>query len=190
MLIYHMECPLCCKIVDLWKSSKFVTHQKLRRTQLTVEIFPKVTAVMLQQQKNNSRWYPVAHVYKVMSSGERSYEDQHQEILAIVKAPDKLKKELQQFSNENRFEVLTDHKSFHAWMAMNRSTKRSVNKSAATRGTNLPKQSEWEGFIGISLRLRGLIPLLTDFSTLLFVAKRVAAIQVSKDLRLVRISNR
>jgi reverse transcriptase-like protein/integrase-like protein len=84
-------------------------------TRIETDASDEVIAGVLSQQKGND-WHPVAYYSKSMSPPEQNYEIHDKEMLAIVRALEEWRAELEGLQRKERFDILTDHKALEYFM--------------------------------------------------------------------------
>ena len=67
-------------------------------------------------QKHGEYWHPVAYYSKSMSDNERNYEIHDKEMLAIIRALQEWRAELEGLQLRQRFDIFTDHKALEYFM--------------------------------------------------------------------------
>lgn len=70
-----------------------------------------VVAVRVLSQKHGDLWHPVACYSKSMSDAERNCEIHDKAVLAIIRALQEWRAELEGLRLRNRFDIYTDHRS-------------------------------------------------------------------------------
>jgi RNase H-like domain found in reverse transcriptase len=84
-------------------------------TRIETDASDEVIAGVLPQQKGND-WHPVAYYSKSMSPPEQNYEIHDKEMLAIVRALEEWRAELEGLQRKERFDILTDRKALEYFM--------------------------------------------------------------------------
>ena len=80
-------------------------------------------------QYHGKCWHPVAFFSKTMQAAERNYEIRDKELLAIIRALQEWRSELEGLSRKDRFEILTDHQSLEYFMTARQMNQRQVRWS-------------------------------------------------------------
>ncbi|KAI1828762.1 hypothetical protein DTO006G1_9961 [Penicillium roqueforti] len=89
-------------------------------------------AVLTQYHDDDDFWHPVAFFSKTMQAAELNYEVRDKELLAIIRALQEWRPELEGLSRKERFEIITDHQSLEYFM-----TTRQMNQ----------RQARWSEFL-------------------------------------------
>jgi hypothetical protein len=84
-------------------------------TRIETDASDEVVAGVLSQQEEGN-WHPVAYYSKTMSSPEQNYEIHDKEMLAIIRALEEWRAELEGLQRKERFDILTDHKALEYFM--------------------------------------------------------------------------
>lgn len=84
-------------------------------TKLETDASDGVVAGVLSQ-KHEELWHPVAYYSKTMSDAERNYEIHDKEMLAIIRALQEWRAELEGLRLRKRFDVYTDHRALEYFM--------------------------------------------------------------------------
>lgn len=74
-------------------------------------------AGVLSQQDSSEEWHPVAYYSRSMSAPEKNYEIHDKEMLAVIRALEEWRAELEGLQRKDRFEILTDHRALEYFMA-------------------------------------------------------------------------
>ncbi|CRL31343.1 RNA-directed DNA polymerase (reverse transcriptase) [Penicillium camemberti] len=108
-------------------------YDPVRRTRVETDASDGVLgAVLSQYYENDDFWHPVAFFSKTMQPAELNYEIRDKELLAIVRALQEWRPELEGLSRKDRFEILKDHQSLEYFM-----TTRQMNQ----------RQARWSEFL-------------------------------------------
>jgi transposase InsO family protein len=86
-------------------------------TRVETDTSDGVLSAVLLQHRADSEWHPVAYFSKTMAPAERNYEIHDKELLAIVRALDEWRPELEGLQREDRFDILTDHQALEYFMS-------------------------------------------------------------------------
>jgi transposase InsO family protein len=86
-------------------------------TRVETDAADGVVGGVLSQKKEDSFWHPVAFFSKTMEPAERNYEIHDKEMLAIIRALQEWRAELQGLRRETPFDILTDHRSLEYFMS-------------------------------------------------------------------------
>ena len=104
------------------KLKYLLTHAPILRhyrpeleTRLETDASDGVVAGVLSQ-KHGEYWHPVAYYSKSMSDNERNYEIHDKEMLAIIRALQEWRAELEGLQLRQRFDIFTDHKALEYFM--------------------------------------------------------------------------
>ena len=89
-------------------------HPELE-TKLETDASDGVVAGVLSQ-KHGDLWHPVAYYSKSMSDAERNYEIHDKEMLAIIRALQEWRTELEGLQLRERFNIYTDHRALEYFM--------------------------------------------------------------------------
>jgi transposase InsO family protein len=100
-------------------------------TKLETDASDGVVAGVLSQQ-HGREWHPVAYFSKSMAPPEQNYEIHDKEMLAIVRALEQWRAELEGLQRDDRFDIFTDHRALEYFM-----TKKVLNA----------RQARWLEFI-------------------------------------------
>jgi len=84
-------------------------------TKLETDASDGVVAGVLSQ-KHGDLWYPVAYYSRSMSNAERNYEIHDKEMLAIIRALQEWRAELEGLQLQERFDIYTDHRALEYFM--------------------------------------------------------------------------
>jgi transposase InsO family protein len=84
-------------------------------TRIETDASNEVVAGVLSQQEEGN-WHPVAYYSKTMSPPEQNYEIHDKEMLAIIRALEEWRAELEGLQRKERFDILTDHKALEYFM--------------------------------------------------------------------------
>lgn len=84
-------------------------------TKLETDASDGVVAGVLSQ-KHGDLWHPVAYYSKSMSDAERNYEIHDKEMLAIIRALQEWRAELEGLRLRERFDIYTDHRALEYFM--------------------------------------------------------------------------
>lgn len=84
-------------------------------TKLETDASDGVVAGVLSQ-KHGDLWHPVAYYSKSMSNAERNYEIHDKEMLAIIRALQEWRAELEGLRLQERFDIYTDHRALEYFM--------------------------------------------------------------------------
>jgi hypothetical protein len=85
-----------------------------------------VAAVLSQLNEMDNQWHPVAFFSKSMAPAECNYGIHDKEMLAIVRALQEYRAELEGLQRKERFDILTDHRALEYFM-----TKKALNSRQA-----------------------------------------------------------
>lgn len=99
-------------------------------------------AGVLSQKDEQGDWHPIAFYSKTMTGPQQNYHIHDKELLAVVKAMDEWRPELEGLQREDRFDVYTDHRALEYFMT--------------TKALNA-RQARWAEFLSqfyFSLRYR------------------------------------
>ncbi|KAL2695017.1 hypothetical protein AAEP93_007409 [Penicillium crustosum] len=108
-------------------------YDPVRRTRVETDASDGVLgAVLSQYYEKEDFWHPVAFYSKTMQPAELNYEVRDKELLAIVRALQEWRPELEGLFQKDRFEILTDHQSLEYFM-----TTRQMNQ----------RQARWNEFL-------------------------------------------
>ncbi|EKV17510.1 hypothetical protein PDIP_31580 [Penicillium digitatum Pd1] len=108
-------------------------YDPVRQTRVETDASDGVMgAVLSQYYEQEDFWHPVAFYSKTMQPAELNYEVRDKELLAIVRALQEWRPELEGLSQKDRFEILTDHQSLEYFM-----TTRQMNQ----------RQARWNEFL-------------------------------------------
>ncbi|OQE59201.1 hypothetical protein PENNAL_c0337G04262, partial [Penicillium nalgiovense] len=127
--------PLCEAAFQLLKekliSAPVLRHyDPVRRTRVETDASDGVLgAVLSQYYEDDDFWHPVAFFSKTMQSAEMNYEIRDKELLAIVRALQEWRPELEGLSRKDRFEILTDHQSLEYFMTTRQMNQRQMRWS-------------------------------------------------------------
>jgi hypothetical protein len=69
-------------------------------------------------QQLNKDWHPVAYYSETMAVLEVNYEIYDKELLAIIKALEEWRAELEGLQRSDRFSIYTDHKALEYFITM------------------------------------------------------------------------
>ncbi|BCR85209.1 uncharacterized protein ACHE_20667S [Aspergillus chevalieri] len=97
-------------------------HPELE-TKLETDASDGVVAGVLSQ-KHGDLWHPVAYYSKNMSDAERNYEIHDKEMLAIIRALQEWRAELEGLQLRERFNIYTDHRALEYFMTTKKLTAR------------------------------------------------------------------
>lgn len=75
-----------------------------------------IAGVLSQQNPDTKEWHPIAFYSSNMSPAERNYDIHDKEMLAIVRALEEWRAELEGLQLSERFDVLTDHQALQYFM--------------------------------------------------------------------------
>ena len=90
-------------------------YQPDLETRVETDASDGVVAGVLSQ-RHEEEWHPVAYYSKTMSVPERNYAIHDKEMLAIVRALQEWRAELEGLQLRKRFDILTDHKALEYFM--------------------------------------------------------------------------
>ena len=85
-------------------------------TKLETDASDGVVAGVLSQQVGDA-WHPIAYFSKSMSPPERNYEIHDKELLAVVRALEEWRAELEGLQWKDRFSIYTDHRALEYFMS-------------------------------------------------------------------------
>ncbi|KAI3220470.1 hypothetical protein DTO012A9_10171 [Penicillium roqueforti] len=88
-----------------------------------------IGAVLSQYHEADDFWHPIAFFSKTMQPAELNYEIRDKELLAIIRALQEWRPELEGLSRTERFEILTDHQSLEYFMTARQMNQRQVRWS-------------------------------------------------------------
>jgi transposase InsO family protein len=86
-----------------------------------------VGAVLSQLYEEDNQWHPVAFFSKTMAPAECNYGIHDKEILAIIRALQEYRAELEGLQREERFDILTDHRALEYFMTTKALNSRQAN---------------------------------------------------------------
>jgi len=86
-----------------------------------------VAAVLSQLYENDNEWHPVGFFSKTMLPAECNYPIHDKEMLAIVRALQEYRAELEGLQRKERFDILTDHRALEYFMSTKTLNSRQVN---------------------------------------------------------------
>jgi hypothetical protein len=75
-----------------------------------------VAGVLSQLQEQDSQWHPVSYFSKTMLPAECNYSIHDKEMLAIIRALEMWRPELEGLQTEERFDIVTDHRALEYFM--------------------------------------------------------------------------
>ena len=102
-------------------------YDPVRRTRVETDALDGVLgAVLTQYHEQDDFWHPVAFYSKTMQQAELNYEVRDKELLAIIRALQEWRPELEGLSRKDRFEILTDHQSLEYFMTTRQMNQRQV----------------------------------------------------------------
>lgn len=87
-----------------------------RATRLETDASDGVIGAVLSQCGSDQFWHPVAYFSKTMTTPERNYEIHDKEMLAIIRALEEWRPELEGLQREDRFDIITDHRALEYFM--------------------------------------------------------------------------
>ena len=90
-------------------------YQPDLETRLETDASDGIVAGVLSQRHNDG-WHPVAYYSKSMTDTEKNYEIHDKEMLAIIRALQEWRAELEGLQLRQRFNILTDHKALEYFM--------------------------------------------------------------------------
>jgi reverse transcriptase-like protein len=85
-------------------------------TKLETDASDGVVGGVLSQQVNDN-WHPIAYFSKTMSPPERNYEIHDKEMLAVIRALEEWRAELEGLQWKDRFSIYTDHRALEYFMS-------------------------------------------------------------------------
>jgi len=85
-------------------------------TKVETDASDEVIAGILSQQDSSGEWHPVAYYSCSMSTSEVNYEIHDKEMLAVIRALEEWRAELEGLQRKERFEILTDHRALEYFM--------------------------------------------------------------------------
>jgi predicted aspartyl protease/transposase InsO family protein len=100
-------------------------------TRIETDASNEVVAGILSQE-HEGKWHPVAYYSKSMSPPEQNYEIHDKEMLAIIRALEEWRAELEGLQRSERFNIITDHRALEYFM-----TKKKLNA----------RQARWAEFL-------------------------------------------
>jgi transposase InsO family protein len=106
-------------------------YQPDLETRIETDASDQVVAGVMSQRKDD-KWHPVAYYSKSMSAPEQNYEIHDKEMLAIIRALEEWRAELEGLQRNERFDILTDHQALEYFM-----TKRKLSA----------RQARWAEFL-------------------------------------------
>ena len=113
--------PECQRAFDQLKNS--LTQVPVLRhyqpdlpTKVETDASDEVIAGILSQQDSSGEWHPVAYYSCSMSTSEVNYEIHDKEMLAVIRALEEWRAELEGLQRKERFEILTDHRALEYFM--------------------------------------------------------------------------
>jgi hypothetical protein len=90
----------------------FRHYDPVRRTRVETDASDGVLrAVFSQCYEDDDFWHPVSFLSKTMQPAELNYEVRDKELLAIIRALQEWRPELEGLARKDCFETLTDHQS-------------------------------------------------------------------------------
>lgn len=95
----------------------FRHYDPVRRTRVETDASDGVLRAVLSQCYDDDFWHPVAFFSKTMQPVELNYEVRDKEPLAIIRALQERRPELEGLARKDRFEILTDHQPLEYFMA-------------------------------------------------------------------------
>ena len=104
------------KLKELLTNAPLLSHYHPELpTRLETDASDGVVAGVMSQQVNNL-WHPIAYYSKIMSAPELNYEIHDKELLAIVRALEEWRAELEGLQRNERFAILSDHRALEYFM--------------------------------------------------------------------------
>ena len=91
-------------------------YQADRPTKVETDASDGVVAGVLSQQQDDGLWHPIGFYSKSMSAPEKNYEIHDKEMLAVVRALEEWRPELEGLQRQDRFDIFTDHKALEYFM--------------------------------------------------------------------------
>ena len=88
-----------------------------------------VGAVLSQLYEEDNQWHPVAFFSKTMAPAECNYGIHDKEMLAIIRALQEYRAELEGLQREERFDIFTDHRALEYFMTTKALNSRQANWS-------------------------------------------------------------
>lgn len=92
-------------------------YDPYRETRIETDASDGVVAGILAQKGDDGQWHPVAYFSKTMAPAECNYDIHDKEMLAIIRALEGWRPELEGLQTEGRFGVLTDHRALEWFMS-------------------------------------------------------------------------
>lgn len=86
-----------------------------------------VAAVLMQLCEKDNQWHPVAFFSKTMASAECNYGIHDKEMLAIIRALQEYRAELEGLQRKERFDIYTDHRALEYFMTTKALNSRQAN---------------------------------------------------------------
>jgi hypothetical protein len=90
-------------------------YQSELPTKMETDASDGVVAGVLSQEVEG-KWHPIAFYSKTMSAPEQNYEIHDKEMLAVVRALEEWRAELEGLQREDRFSIYTDHRALEYFM--------------------------------------------------------------------------
>jgi hypothetical protein len=111
----------CCESFQKLKAALasapvLVHYDPKRLTRVETDASDGVVAAVLSQLCDDGEWHPVAYYSATMNSAEHNYDIHDKEMLAIIKAFREWRPELLGLQQQERFEVLSDHRALEYFM--------------------------------------------------------------------------
>jgi hypothetical protein len=104
------------KLKESLSSAPVLYHyQSELPTKMETDASDGVVAGVLSQEVEG-RWHPIAFYSKTMSPPEQNYEIHDKEMLAVVRALEEWRAELEGLQREDRFSIYTDHRALEYFM--------------------------------------------------------------------------
>lgn len=91
-------------------------------TKLETDASDGVVAGVLSQQQADGLWHPIGYYSKSMSAPEQNYEIHDKEMLAVIRALEEWRAELEGLQRTERFDIFTDHKALEYFMTTKKLT--------------------------------------------------------------------
>ena len=122
----------CCqeafqKLKDCLTAAPVLSHyQRDSPTRVETDASDGVVAAVLSQLRLGV-WHPIAYFSKTMAAAECNYAIHDKELLAIVRALEHWRAELEGLNHDQKFEILTDHRALEYFMSTKKLSSRQMN---------------------------------------------------------------
>ena len=97
-----------------------VYYDPTAETQIQTDASDGCLRAVLSQKGLDRQWHPVAFFSKIMDPAERNYNTHDKEMLAIIRALEEWRAELEGLQRAERFGIWIDHQSLQYFMTSKR----------------------------------------------------------------------